>query len=235
MTAYRDLEDLFRAQVIKDRTHAIERVVQGWGVYLPCVEPKNQVDYVIVGMEPSFGWASSIEDAEKKVRKGQRNFCRPDDDGEPLAIFMHSVDRFLCKKGEKYHLTDVSKGAMPGAVAGLDRARRYEEWYPLLLKEIEIVGKCGAPIIAIGRDVDNFLKRRDIEGETGRPLHTVPHYSPQAGAHFKGEAEKDRQGFEAFKKSEFGEGSCWQQDLSLAKKRMVFVYKKQFEKIQACG
>ena len=233
MTAYRNLEDLFRAQVIKDRTHAIERVVQGWGVYLPCVEPESQVDYVIVGMEPSFGWADGIVDAEEKIKQGARNFGRPENDREPLALFMLSIERFLCKKGETYHLTDVSKGAMPVTVADLDRARRYEEWYPLLLKEIEIVGKPGAPVIAIGRKVEKFLKRRDIESDTGRPLHTVTHYSLQASAYFKREVEKDYEGFEAFEKLEFGNNSFWQQDLSLAKKRMIFVYEKQFETIQA--
>ena len=73
-TAYHNLERLFEAQVDRDKAHAIERIVQGWGVYLPCVEPESWVDYVIVGMEPSFGWANSIEDARKKVQGGFRNF-----------------------------------------------------------------------------------------------------------------------------------------------------------------
>lgn len=37
-TPYRNLEQRFRDQVEKDRAHAIERVMQGWGVYLPCME-----------------------------------------------------------------------------------------------------------------------------------------------------------------------------------------------------
>ena len=156
-TAYHNLERLFRAQVEKDKAHAIERVVQGWGVYLPCEEPKNHVDYIIVGMEPSFGWAESIEHAEKKIAEGFRNFGRPDNDRESLALFMISIARFLCQAGETYHLTDVSKGAMPVTVAALDRDRRYEEWYPLLLEEIAIVGKPGAPVIAIGKYVETFL------------------------------------------------------------------------------
>ena len=73
--AYHNLERLFEAQVDRDKAHAIERIVQGWGVYLPCVEPESWVDYVIVGMEPSFGWANSIEDAQKKIQKGFRNFA----------------------------------------------------------------------------------------------------------------------------------------------------------------
>ena len=231
-TAYHNLERLFGAQVEKDKAHAIERVVQGWGVYLPCEEPKNQVDYIIVGMEPSFRWAESIEDAEKKIAEGFRGFGRPDNDREPLALFMISVERFLCQAGETYHLTDVSKGAMPVTVAALDRDRRYEEWYPLLLEEIAIVGKPGAPVIAIGKNVETFLQQRDLKGMTGRPLYAVPHYSMQASASWKAEAERYREGFEAFTNTAFDEGRYWPADLSLAKKQLVFTCKKHFEAIR---
>ena len=232
-TAYHNLERLFRAQVEKDKAHAIERVVQGWGVYLPCEEPRNQVDYIIVGMEPSFGWAESIEHAENKIAEGFRNFGRPDNDRESLALFMISIARFLCQAGETYHLTDVSKGAMPVTVAALDRDRRYEEWYPLLLEEIAIVGKPGAPVIAIGKKVETFLQQRDLKGKTGRPLYAVPHYSMQASASWKAEAGRDPEGLEAFTNTEFDEGMYWPADLSLAKKQLVFTCKKHFEAIRA--
>ena len=233
--AYRNLERHFRDKVDMDKAHAIERVVQGWGVYLPCVEPANQVDYIIVGMEPSFGWAEGIEDAEKKIAEGFRNFGRPDNEREPLALFMLSIEKFLCQAGETYHLTDVSKGAMPVTVAALDRGRRYEEWYPLLLEEIAIVGKPEAPVIAIGNKVKRFLQRRDLEGTTGRPLHPVKHYSLQASRYYKEEADNDPDGFERFKKAELSEGGGWPADLTLAKKQLVFAYKKQFEAIHADG
>ena len=233
--AYHNLERLFRAQVEKDKAHAIERVVQGWGVYLPCEEPENQVDYIIVGMEPSFKWAEGVEHAEKKITGGFRNFGWPDNDREPLALFLRSIKRFLCQAGETYHLTDVSKGAMPVTVAALDRARRYEEWYTLLQEEIAIVGKPGAPVIAIGKYVETFLQQRDLKGNTGRPLYAIQHYSLNASAYYKQEADRDPEGFEAFKNTEFDEGSRWAADLSLAKKQLVFAYKKQFEAIQADG
>lgn len=160
--AYDSLERRFRAQVDRDRAHAIERVVEGWGVYLPCAEPTAQADYLFVAMEPSFNWADSIEDAEKKIAGGFRNFDASHDPSSSLALFICSIKRFLCQSGESYHLTDVSKGAMPGYVAAIDRDRRYEEWFPLLLEEIEIVGKPGTPVIAIGREVEKFLKRSDL-------------------------------------------------------------------------
>ena len=232
-SAYEDLERRFRAQVVRDREHVLERVNQGSGVYLPGRQPKSQVDYIFVGMEPSFRWADSIEQAEKKIEEGARNFARPGNKGEPLALFMLSIERFLCKGGETYHLTDLSKGAMPGTVAALDRDRRYKEWYPLLLEEIEIVGKRGAPVIAIGRKVERFLKRSELKEKTDRSLYAVQHYSLQASAYFKREAEMDPEGFEVFNKSEFGENSRWASGLSPTKKRLVFAYKKQFETIQA--
>ena len=144
-TAYCNLERLFKDQVERDKVRAIERVVQGWGVYLPCEEPKNQVDYIVVGMEPSFGWADSIENAKKKIAGGFRNFGRPINDTEQLALFMLSIERFLCQPGETYHLTDVSKGAMPVTVAALDRDRRYKEWYPLLLDRDQDCGETRRP------------------------------------------------------------------------------------------
>ena len=239
--AYSNLERLFSDQVEKDRAHAIERVVQGWGVYLPCVEPESQVDYIFVGMEPSFGWAKSIEHAEKRIEKGFRNFHGPRDGEERSALytrkdrlpfFILSIEHYLRQNGETYHLTDVSKGAMPEAVAALDRERRYKEWYPLLLKEIEMVGKPCAPVIAISRKVENFLKKRDLKGATGRPIYAVPHYSFNASASIKREADKDPEGFKAFQESEFDENSQWPSNLTLAKKRMLFVYKKRFEAIR---
>ena len=142
---YKDLERCFEAQVQEDRAHA-----KGRGVYLPCPQPKDQVDYIFVGMEPSFDWADDDEDAEKKICKGFRNYwgCErppskllPNKPKHPLRLFVDSIDRFLRQSEETYHLTDLAKGAMPVKVAALERDRRYEAWYPLLLKEIEIVGR----------------------------------------------------------------------------------------------
>ena len=239
-TAYHNLERLFEAQVDRDKAHAIERIVQGWGVYLPCVEPESLVNYVIVGMEPSFGWAKTIEDARNKIQKGFRNFSLTGrelsgEESDTLSLFLLSIDRFLLQPGQRCHLTDVSKGAMPVAVAALDRDRRYEEWYPLLLEEIAIVGKPGAPVIAIGKQVEAFLQGHDLQRETGRPLHAVPHYSMQASASWKREAERNRGPFEAFEAEEFGEASRWAADLSHAKKQLVFAHKKRFEAIRAAG
>ena len=242
-TEYSSLEQRFRDQVIRDRSRVIQWVVKkGLGVYLPCRKPSNTVDYIFVGMEPSFGWADSVEDGEKKVKEGATNFgafTPPDDAKEPLDLLKLSIERFLCQPGETYYLTDVSKGAMPVAMADIDREQRYGEWYPLLLEEIyivgkpgAIVGKPGASIIAIGKKVQKFLQQKDLEGKTGRPLHAVLHYSYRAARYWKTEAEGDPEGFKAFKKAEFGRMRRWAKDLSTAKMQLIFTYKKQFNGIR---
>ena len=238
-TSYHELERRFREQVIKDRENAIERVYEGWGIYLPCREPASQVDYVIVGMEPSFAWAGGIEEGEKKIAEGGRNFDWPDNTTSPLWLFRWSIEKYPCKPGE-YHLTDLSKGAMPVTVAALDRNRRYEEWYPFLLEEIAIVleeiaivGKPGAPVIAIGKYVEKFLEQKELRKETGRCLHSVPHYSFQASGYIKAEVGKDREGFERFRETELEEERTWPLGLSEARQRLLFLYKKRFEEIRS--
>ena len=240
--AYHNLERLFEAQVDRDKAHAIERIVQGWGVYLPCAEPESCVDYVIVGMEPSFGWATEYRRRTEEDKKGFSELLPTL--GRELVwrkkatrcpCFLLSMGRYLLQPGETCHMTDVSKGAMPVTVAALDRDRRYEEWYPLLLEEIAIVGKPGAPVIAIGKQVEEFLQRHDLQRETSRPLYAVPHYSMQAAAHWKRGAERDPRGFELFESMEFGDGNRWAEGLSPAKKQLIFAYKKQFEAIQEYG
>ena len=182
-------------------------------------------------MEPSFNWVknNSIEHAEKKIEEGFRNFQRPRDDKHPLALFICSIERFLCQPRETYHLTDLSKGAMPVEVAALDRDRRYKEWYPLLLEEIEIVGKPGAPVIAIGTKVWNVFQRCDLSAESCRPIHRVLHYSDNAAPHRRREAVNDPEGFAEFKAEELGQ---WPAGLSPSKEQLVFTYKKQFEAIK---
>ena len=226
---YRDLEQRFREQVVEDRPLVIKEAEKGAGVYLPCVAPTSKVDYIIVGMEPSYGWAgdANIEEAEKMVAEGALNFS-PEDSKEPLALFIRSICKYLCQSGETYHLTDVAKGAMPVKVATLDREARFRRWYPLLLKEIAIVGKPDCSIIAIGREVTRFLKKHGVDDH---PLYAVPHYSMQAMRHFKEEVGKDPSGFEQFQNTAFHKDD-WPEDLSEPMKWLVFVYKKRFEDIQ---
>ena len=225
--AYSSLEQEFREQVIKDRCRGIECY------YLPCVKPENKVDYIFVGMEPSSGGVASVEEGEERVREGKAdNFglCAPPpyDTSYPLGLFKLSFDRFLSQPGETYYMTDVSKGAMLVKNAANNRKQRFEHWYPLLQEEIGIVGKPGATIIAIGKVVQELLKRK-----TRHHVDRVLHYSPVANAHRKREAKNDCEGFEAFQEKEFGEGGRWAKVLNTSEKHLIFTYYKQFGRIRA--
>ncbi len=243
LEAYHNLERQFENQVDRDRAHIIEEVVKGWGVYFPNKEPHEQVDYIIVGMEPSFNWAGGIELAEQKIADGDRNFAWSErtqswnfrSDTEGLALFLFSIKRFLCAQGETFHLTDLAKGAMPVTVAAIDRERRYEDWYHLFLKEIEIVGKPGAPVIATGKQVEGFLRRKGLEETTHRKLHSVMHYSFQASASWKAMAKQYRDrhmsSYEKFGNDVLSD-LPWNDAPSDAKQDLLFTYYVQFGEIR---
>ena len=236
-SAYKNLEQRFNNQVISDRLHQ-----EGRGYYLPSVMPKNKVNYIFVGMEPSNPKGLCNKDGEEAVEDGYKNFsafdppCKAEKYAtsatDPVTLFNISIARFLCQDEKPYYLTDVSKGAMLGGIARLNRPQRWQGWYPLLLEEFDIVGEPNAPIIAIGKAVENFLRKNDLKGKTGRSLYSVLHYSPQAAKHRKREPARDPEGFEAFKNEEFVERGRWAQGLSLSKMQLIFTYKKQLGRIK---
>ena len=92
--AYQDLDRRFKDQVEKDKDHAVERVQQGWGVYLPCREPEDQVDYIFVGMEPSFRWADNVQEGERKVEEGARDFGLAQQPKGTIGA-LHALDRTI--------------------------------------------------------------------------------------------------------------------------------------------
>ncbi len=230
---YDNLEQRFRHQVEKDNAK-----IGAQGIYLPGLRPKDQVDYVFVGMEPSFySWAKSIADAKAQIAHGFLNFwglerppskLLPDKPTNPLRIFVDSIERFLCQPGA-YHLTDLAKGAMPVNMARRDNDRRYKQWLPLLLEEIAIVGKPHATVIAIGKKVWSVLQTAEPQQYSDHVLH----YSPSASRHRKCEPSKDPQGFKAFIAEELRSGCYWPADLSLSLMQLAFTYKKQFQLITA--
>jgi hypothetical protein len=144
-------------------------------VYLPNFTPSGPVDAILIGMEPSLGrWARTPADATAKIAAGFRNFMWSPED----FILHYAVRRFLCSGSATYHVTDISKGAMTVKKAHSGRRARYERWLPLLVKEIQLVAKPSAHIIAMGRDVSGFLERLDLE----REFASIIHYSPLANA-----------------------------------------------------
>ena len=171
--AYKELEDDFRQRVEKDKQSGRE------SIFLPNIRPTRPVDYVLVGMEPSLGrWArgkgkSRLEDAQKRIDQGFRNFCA-------VWILHYPVRTYLCQDGESYYVTDLAKGAMLTNEESAGSEKKYDEWYPLLEKELGLVAKPDAKIISIGNKVGQFLSKKGLYGHVG----TIPHYSGQAARYW---------------------------------------------------
>jgi hypothetical protein len=94
--AYRELEQRMKSLAETDGD-----------IYLPNAEPDGPVDYVVICMEPSLGrWARSPDHARARVKAGFRNFLSSLED----FILHYSVRHYLCGPGQRYHMTDLSKG-----------------------------------------------------------------------------------------------------------------------------
>jgi hypothetical protein len=143
-------------------------------VFLPAAEPEGPAHYVLIAMEPSLGWwARSADEARSKVEGGCRNFLFSVED----FILHFCIRRYLCGADKRYHITDLSKGAMLVARAGLARVERYDRWYRLLQEELDLVAAPSAGIVAVGNVVARHLERRRF----ARPFTRIIHYSSQAG------------------------------------------------------
>ena len=87
-------------------------------VFLPNPEPLGPVEYVFVCMEPSLGrWARSADEARAKVEAGFQNFISSIED----FILHFCMQQYLCEPTQRYHITDLSKGAMLVERAGVAR------------------------------------------------------------------------------------------------------------------
>ena len=180
--AYRALEERMKALAEADGD-----------VFLPNPEPEGPVDYVLICMEPSLGrWARSADQARIKVEAGFRNFLFSIED----FIFHFCIRRYLCGPAQRYHITDLSKGAMLVDRADLARVQRYDRWYALLQDEIDLVATSDAAIIAVGNVVSQHLERRGFR----RPFAQIIHYSGLAGRGERGIVGHE-DGFQAFRNS----------------------------------
>jgi len=181
--AYRKLEERMKALAEADGD-----------VFLPNPEPEGPVEYVLICMEPSLGrWDRPADQARSKVEAGFRNFLPSDE----TSILHFCIRRYLCRPAERYHITDLSKGAMLVARADLDRGQRYDRWYALLQEEIDLVATPNARIVAVGKRVLQYLKQKGFR----RHVTPVIHYSGQAGR-ARSEGIVGREGsFQAFQDS----------------------------------
>jgi len=178
-SAYRDLDQRMKALAESDGD-----------VYLPNPEPSGTVAYVFVCMEPSLGgWARSAEEARAKVDSGFRNFLAGID---PMLLHF-AARRFLCAPGQRYHITDFSKGAMLVKHAGTARNDRYEKWYALLREEIDLIAAPGASVIAVGKVVADHLRRYRFDRRVTPVIHYSPLASPARAARLQGHEEQFRE------------------------------------------
>lgn len=158
-TAYRELEARMK-----------EFAENEDNVFLPNPEPLGPVEYVFVCMEPSLGGGARSEDeAKSKVEAGFRNFLSSIED----FILHFCIQQYLCAPMQRYHITDLSKGAMLVKQAGIERPQRYDRWYGLLVEELELIAKPGARIFAVGNVVGRHLERHAFP----KPFTKVIHYS----------------------------------------------------------
>jgi hypothetical protein len=182
-TAYRELEGRMKALAEADGD-----------VFLPNPEPSGPVHYILICMEPSLGWwARSAAHARSRVEVGFRNFLFSIED----FILHFCVRRYLCQSTERYHITDLSKGAMLVDRAGLARIQRYDRWYALLQEEIDLCATPSTGIIAVGNAVSEHLARRGFR----RPFTRVIHYSSQAGPARSAGVVGREDSFQAFRTS----------------------------------
>jgi len=143
-------------------------------VFVPNPEPVGPVEYVVICMEPSFGsWARNLEDGRKKVEAGFRNFIA----SVETSILRFCIQHYLRVPPQRYHITDLSKGAMRVTDASVARTERYDRWYGLLKEELDLVTLPHTGIVTVGTVVTNYLRRRPLPW----PFTPVIHYSPLAG------------------------------------------------------
>jgi hypothetical protein len=181
--AYREIEKRMKALAEADGN-----------VFLPNPEPAGPVEYVLICMEPSLGhWARSADEARARVEAGFRNFLA----GIEPMILHFCVRHFLCERGQRYHITDFSKGAMLRQRAGIARGKRYDRWYTLLLGEIDLIATPDARIIAVGNAVAEHLRQRKFPREFTQVIHYSPLAARARGAHFADYEDR----FRAFKDS----------------------------------
>ncbi|BAY87018.1 hypothetical protein NIES267_65290 [Calothrix parasitica NIES-267] len=161
-------------------------------IYVPNIVPDSPADYIFICMEPSLGeWAKNRDEAESKLRDGFTNFL----DGFNTMVLHFAIRNYLCQDNQTYHLTDLSKGAMLVKDADNNRIERYENWYPLLLHEMNLIASTNVKVFAIGSHVVNFLQKQQFPWDFTQLIH----YSGQAVSHWDRVVKEREEDFKRFK------------------------------------
>ena len=189
---YAELEAKFRQQVVDDWQHGIG------SLYWPVIPPKGPVDYVLISMEPSDRQKHGEPTVNDQKSVPPYNQAA----GTENYLFNHCVREYLCQGNETYHLTDLAKGALSVKRAKINAEAKYERWYPLLEKELQLVWKPGKTrIIAVGRTPQSFLRDKRLCERLDRVLH----YNPQGVGWAKRKSRQWEDEFEDFDRGIRGE------------------------------
>ena len=238
------LEKKFCQQVEDDREkHGIV------SSFVHNIEPQGPVDFVLVAMEPSLGVRQKKDEYPEDSSQIERNFCWSTED----FILHFCIREYLCQAGQTYHLTDLSKGGMAVRKAKENPRPKYERWYPLLKKELQLVAKPGETrIIAIGNVVRDFLRGKHL----CESLETILHYAPTAAGHRNRKIQPWKESFPKF--CEGFDGSTFEKSvvevlkeakmesyidhrlkvpgnkskLTESRMKLIFYYKNRFEELR---
>ena len=146
--------------------------------YLKYLAPRSPVDYVLVAKMTSI----PQQDADT-LPPGAYPAIPPPHYNLLLSLgdlsLNYGARRHLCRPGETYYVTDLGKCARPPKLAkGKTQEEEFTYWYPMLLKELELVAKPNAKVVPVGSATWEFLKR---QLEFPWPLtHPVLHWSASA-------------------------------------------------------
>ena len=156
-------------------------------IYLPNTRPKEKVDYLFIGTEPSLGrWAINKEDAKEKIRNGFTNYAFSMED----FILKYAIENYLSLS---YLITDISKFAIK--TRAFDKRGNWDTWLPVLKKEIKLFRYERTKIISLGKGKkqNDFLNGNDINVD-----NVLFHFSSQNSHRRADYAKAHEQQFKEF-------------------------------------
>ena len=243
---YANLEIAFKEQVEKDNSYLD---LDPGSQFLPNIPPEAPVDYVLIATEPS------IRDVARESARDNRPSKNLSGSMEEFILHF-CVQNYLCKDNRTYYLTCLSKGAMPIRVVNSVRNRRYKMWYPLLERELELVLKPDGMVIALGNLVDDFLRKQKLSPTHAKVIHygntaasyrvRIPRRYPERYSAFAQTVSrtdiedtarrvmKDA-GMPLSETEKIMQGILNGMGFTEARKRLMFTYLCQFEKILAAN
>ena len=165
---YARLEQGFQDQVECDR-----RKYEPGGGYLPNFTPSGPVDYILVAMEPSTGVHGGHEG---QAPESSLNFSWSVED----FILHYCAREYLCRRGETITLRISPRAACPSRMQNATDKRGMKGGIPCCGGSLPLLQTTEKTrLIAVGKVVEDFLKKKGLCKQVERVLH----YSPAAASH----------------------------------------------------